>query len=285
MPLDEMVNPETAPFIPIPISRRRTAARQSVYSDLGQHDENHNVSKSSRPDVIYNPNWSGSGCYGRIYSFSSGGWNVMVGGGGTKATRGAAPFDGSTSSADCAKAAVAHFSLVYDRDRYHTGFYGMAIEHAFRHRPNFTASNDTGKVQVGVNSTPWQLLTSRLQNRGCAAGTLDSVPPLHTRFPQALGHQQTFTSINCRTLAVLPRTTRRHLTVPAAEWNGWWVRGRIGEECLVNDLRTARRESTTRHLAGRHRTRCSPRTHRCATCRPFTTYRFGLSAASGAVKA
>src|ERR1700741_2832620 len=75
-------NPETAPFIPVPL----VGVDPDSGTTLGliptwvHTNENHEISRIIAPDVLYNP-YFGVGVHGRVYGYTSGDeqWSVVSG--------------------------------------------------------------------------------------------------------------------------------------------------------------------------------------------------------------
>jgi hypothetical protein len=186
-------NPETAPFIPVPEIAQdpNSGLTLGLIPTWVSTDENHNVNRIIAPDVIYNPNF-GVGVHGRIFSYSSGDeqWSIVTG----IKERVEREFDGEYQIGRLREDRWSiNYSLVYDRDGT-TRFYGIGNQTHARDQTNYTDQQEYGQVQIGLNfNHTWQLLyTVRLQAVDVLPGTLNDVPSIDTRFPQALGSNKEF---------------------------------------------------------------------------------------------
>jgi Omp85 superfamily domain len=224
-------NPETAPFIPVP----EIAQDPNGGLTLGliptwvSTDENHNVSRIIAPDIIYNPNF-GVGMHARIYSYSSGDeqWSIVAG----IKERVEREFDAEYQIGRLREDRWSiNYSLIYDRDGT-TRFYGIGNDTHASDQTNYTDSQEFGQVQIGLNfNHTWQLLyTLRLQSVDVLPGTLNDVPSINTRFPQALGTSQEF--LNRLSLVY---DTRDDLTVPSRGMKWVLYVGASAKDGLLND--------------------------------------------------
>ncbi len=184
---------------------------------------------SSRPISSTTPT-SGSACTARIYSYSSGDeqWSVVTG----IKERVEREFDAEYQIGRLREDRWSiNYSLIYDRDGT-TRFYGIGNETHERDQTNYTDQQEFGQVQIGLNfNHTWQLLyTVRLQSVDVLPGTLNDVPSINTRFPQALGTNKEF--LNRLSLVY---DTRDDLTVPTRGMKWVLYVGASAKDGLVND--------------------------------------------------
>jgi Omp85 superfamily domain len=224
-------NPETAPFIPVPEIAQDPNGGLTIglIPTWVSTDENHNVSKIVAPDIIYNPNF-GVGVHGRIFSYLSGDeqYSVVAG----IKERVEREFDAEYQLGRLREGRWSiNTSLVYDRDGT-TRFYGIGNQTHARDQTNYTDQQEFGQVQIGLNfNHTWQLLyTVRLQAVDVLPGTLNDVPSINTRFPQALGTNKEFLN-----RLALVYDTRDDLTVPTRGMQWVLYVGAAAKNGLVND--------------------------------------------------
>jgi hypothetical protein len=224
-------NPETAPFIPVPEIAQDPNGGLTIglIPTWVKTDENHNVSRIIAPDIIYNPNF-GVGMHARIYSYSSGDeqWSVVTG----IKERVEREFDAEYQIGRLREDRWSiNYSLIYDRDGT-TRFYGIGNQTHASDQTNYTDSQEFGQVEIGLNfNHTWQLLyTARLQSVDVLPGTLNDVPSINTRFPQALGTNKEF--LNRLSLVY---DTRDDLTVPSRGMKWVLYVGAAAKNGLVND--------------------------------------------------
>jgi hypothetical protein len=224
-------NPDTAPFIPVPEIAQdpNSGLTLGLIPTWVSTDENHDVSRIIAPDIIYNPNF-GVGVHGRIFAYSSGDeqWSVVSG----IKERVEREFDGEYQIGRLREGLWSiNYSLVYDRDGT-TRFYGVGNLTRERNQTNYTDQQEYGQAQIGLNfNHTWQLLyTLRLQSVDVLPGTLNDVPSISTRFPQALGTTKEF--LNRLSLVY---DTRDDLTVPTRGMQWVLYAGASAKNGLVND--------------------------------------------------
>jgi Omp85 superfamily domain len=231
--LSRWFDPETAPFIPVPLI--------SVDPDSGttlgliptwvHTNENHEITRIIAPDVLYNP-YFGYGMHGRVYGYTSGDeqWSVV---GGIK-ERVEREFDAEYQRGRLRDQRWSiNASLVYDRSGV-PRFYGIGNETLLSAQTNYTNQQERGQVQVGLNLThAWQLLyTARLQVVDVLPGTLPKIPSLETRFGPIVGVGTNKQMLNRLSVVY---DTRDDLTIPTRGMQLIAYVGLASRNGLLND--------------------------------------------------
>jgi outer membrane protein assembly factor BamA len=186
-------NPETAPFIPVPLIDVDPNGGTTVglIPVLLRTDENHNIRRIIAPDINYNP-YFGAGVHARIFAYSTVDeqWSLVAG----IKERVEREFDAEYQIGRLRQDRWSiNYSLIYDRDGT-PRFYGIGNHTRAHAETNYTGNQEFAQVQVGLNFNPtWQLLyTARLQIIDVLPGTLSGIPSIETRFPQDLGTDRRF---------------------------------------------------------------------------------------------
>ena len=231
--LSRWFDPDTAPFIPVPLI--------SVDPDSGttlgliptwvHTNENHEISRIIAPDVLYNP-YFGAGVHGRVYGYTSGDeqWSIVSG----IKQRVEREFDAEYQRGRLRDQRWSiNVSLVYDRSGV-PRFYGIGNNTPKSAETNYTNQQERGQVQVGLNLThAWQLLyTARLRVVDVLPGTLPRIPSLETRFGPILGVGTTKQFLNRLSIVY---DTRDDLTVPSSGMQLIAYGGLASSNGLLND--------------------------------------------------
>jgi hypothetical protein len=224
-------NPETAPFIPVPLiaTDPNSGTTVGLIPTWVKTDENHNVSQIIAPDVMYNPNF-GFGVHGRIFAYSSADeqWSMVAG----IKERVEREFDAEYQMGRSREERWSiSYSLIYDRDGT-PRFYGIGNDTQAGAETTYVNNQEFAQVQIGFNiSHAWQLLyTVHLQVVDVLPGALNDVASIQTRFPQTLGTSREFLD----RLSIV-YDTRDDLDVPSR--GGKWVlyAGAAARNGLFND--------------------------------------------------
>jgi hypothetical protein len=185
--LARWLNPDTAPFIPVPLIGvdPNSGTTLGLIPTWVKTDENHEINRIVAPDVLYNPNF-GFGVDGRVYGYTSGDEQWSVVGGIKQRVERDVDFEFQRGRL---REELWSFStsLIYDRSGV-PRFYGIGNETPKSADTNYTAQKQEVQGQVGLNLThAWQLLyTGRLQAVDVLPGTLQSIASIETRFGNGL---------------------------------------------------------------------------------------------------
>ena len=216
--LPTWLNPDTAPFIPVPV----IAADPDSGTTLGflaakvRTDANRNIDRIIAPDLVHNP-YFGVGAHMRLYEYPSQDerWS-LIGDYYQKVQRG---VDGEFQIGRLRQSPWSFTaSLIYDRNGT-PRFYGIGNASPSIDATDYTAVEKLAQVQVGYNINPnWQLLyTLREQQVEVLPGTLEGIASIEQRFAQLLGLGTNSMLLN--RLAIV-YDTRDDQTVPSRgmEW-------------------------------------------------------------------
>jgi hypothetical protein len=211
--LAKWLDPETAPFIPVPLIGvdPNSGTTLGLIPTWVKTDENHEIDRIIAPDVLYNPNF-GVGVDGRIYGYTSGDEQWSVVGGIKQRVERSVDFEFQRGRLREERWSF-NTSVIYDRSGV-PRFYGIGNETPKRDETNYTAQKKEVQGQIGLNLTrAWQLLyTARLQVVDVLPGTLQNIASLETRF----GHIQGLgTSTQVLNRLSIVYDTRDDLTVPS----------------------------------------------------------------------
>ena len=211
--LARWLNPETAPFIPVPLIGvdPNSGTTVGLIPTWVKTDENHQLNRIIAPDVLYNPNF-GVGVDGRIYGYTSGDEQWSLVGGIKQRVERNVDFEFQRGRLREQRWSFST-SVIYDRSGV-PRFYGIGNETPKRDETNYTAQKKEVQGQIGLNLTrAWQLLyTARLQVVDVLPGTLQNIASLETRF----GHIQGLgTSTQVLNRLSIVYDTRDDLTVPS----------------------------------------------------------------------
>jgi outer membrane protein assembly factor BamA len=181
-------NPETAPFIPVPLIDVDPNGGTTVglIPVLLHTDENHNIRRIIAPDIVYNP-YFGVGVHARVFAYSTVDeqWSLVAG----IKERVEREFDAEYQIGRLREDRWSiNYSLIYDRDGT-PRFYGIGNHTPARAETNYTSNQALAQIQIGLNFNPiWQLLyTARFQVIDVLPGTLSGVASIETRFPEDVG--------------------------------------------------------------------------------------------------
>jgi len=230
--LSKWLNPETAPFIPVPLIGvdPNSGTTVGLIPTWVKTDENHQINRIIAPDVLYNPNF-GFGVDGRIYGYTSGDeqWSVVSG----IKQRVERDMDFEFQRGRLREELWSFTtSLIYDRSGV-PRFYGIGNETPKLADTNYTAQKEEVQGQVGLNLThEWQLLyTGRLQVVDVLPGTLQSIASIETRFGDGLlgTNKQLLNRVS------IVYDTRDDLTVPSRGVQLIAYGGLASHSGLVND--------------------------------------------------
>jgi hypothetical protein len=186
--LSRWFNPETAPFIPVPLisTDPNSGSTFGLIPTWVKTDENHDVTRIVAPDILVNENF-GLGVHGRVFAYSSADeqWSMVAG----IKERVEREFDFEYQRGRLREERWSiSYSLIYDRDGT-PRYFGIGNETPLSSQTNYTNQQAFGRVQVGLNLThAWQLqYTLQLQTVDVLPGTLDGVPSIQTLFPTVYG--------------------------------------------------------------------------------------------------
>jgi hypothetical protein len=186
--LSRWFNPETAPFIPVPLisTDPNSGSTFGLIPTWVKTDENHDVTRIIAPDILVNENF-GLGVHGRVFAYSSADeqWSMVAG----IKERVEREFDLEYQRGRLREERWSiSYSLIYDRDGT-PRFFGIGNETPVSSQTSYTNQQGFGRLQVGLNLThAWQLqYTLQLQNVQVLPGTLQGVPSIQTLFPTVYG--------------------------------------------------------------------------------------------------
>jgi hypothetical protein len=231
--LAKWLNPDTAPFIPVPLVGvdPNSGTTLGLIPTWVKTDENHQINRIIAPDVLHNP-YFGYGVDGRVYGYTSGDEQWSVTGGIKQRVERGVDFEFQRGRL---REELWSFntSVIYDRSGV-PRFFGIGNETPKRAETNYTAAKEEVQGQVGLNLTHgWQLLyTARLQVVDVLPGTLQSIASIETRFGHILGLGTNKQLLNRLSIVY---DTRDDLTVPSRGMQLIAYGGLAGRNGLVND--------------------------------------------------
>jgi hypothetical protein len=211
--LSKWLNPDTAPFIPVPLIGvdPNSGTTLGLIPTWVKTDQNHQINRIIAPDVLHNP-YFGYGVDGRVYGYTSGDEQWSVTGGIKQRVERSVDFEFQRGRL---REELWSFntSVIYDRSGV-PRFFGIGNETPKRAETNYTAVKEVVQGQVGLNlSHGWQLLyTARLQVVDVLPGTLQSIASIETRFGHILGLGTNKQLLNRLSIVY---DTRDDLTVPS----------------------------------------------------------------------
>lgn len=186
--LSRWFNPETAPFIPVPLigTDPDSGTTLGILPTWIQTDKDDNISRIIAPDIQHNP-YFGWGAHGRVFAYPSEDeqWSVM---GGLK-ERVEREFDAEYQyGRERKKRWSFKASVIYDRSGT-PRFFGLGNRSAQSDETNYTGEQEVVQAQAGYNiSKIWQLLyTGRARQVDVLPGTLSGVPSIQVLFPTVRG--------------------------------------------------------------------------------------------------
>jgi hypothetical protein len=226
-------NPETAPFLPIPLI--------GVDPDSGTTlgllpvrlvtDDNHDIRRIIAPDILYNP-FFGYGGHARVYDYPSEDtqWSVVAG----INERVQRQFDAEYQTGRLREQRWSiNGSLVYSHDGT-PRFFGIGNRSPGIAETDYTQQQELMQIQVGLNlSHAWQLLyTGRVQVVDVLPGTLEGIASLESRFGHILGVGTNKQVLNRVSIGY---DTRDNLTAPShgMEWVAYL--GAAARNGILND--------------------------------------------------
>src|SRR5271165_5237906 len=154
--LSRWFNPETAPFIPVPLisTDPNSGSTFGLIPTWVKTDENHNVTRIIAPDILVNENF-GLGVHGRVFAYSSADeqWSMVAG----IKERVEREFDFEYQLGRLREERWSiSYSLIYDRDGT-PRYFGTGNETPVSQQTNYTNQQGFGRVQIGLNLThAWQ---------------------------------------------------------------------------------------------------------------------------------
>ena len=211
--LSRWFNPETAPFIPVPLisTDPNSGSTFGLIPTWVKTDANHEVTRIIAPDILVNENF-GLGVHGRVFAYSSADeqWSVVAG----IKERVEREFDFEYERGRLRDGRWSiSYSVIYDRDGT-PRYFGTGNETPVSQQTSYTNQQGFGRVQIGLNLThAWQLqYTLQLQTVDVLPGTLDGIPSIQTLFPTVYGLGTSNEVLN--RLAIV-YDTRDDLTIPS----------------------------------------------------------------------
>ena len=189
--LSRWFNPETAPFIPVPLigTDPNSGTTFGILPTWIVTNDKHDISEIIAPDIQHNPNF-GWGAHGRIYAYPSEDeqWSVLAG----IKERVEREFDAEFQyGRERKKRWSFTASVIYDRDGT-PRFFGLGNHTPQSAETNYTGEQEVVQAQAGYNiSKIWQLLfTARARQVDVLRGTLAGVPSIEELFPRTLGRNR-----------------------------------------------------------------------------------------------
>jgi hypothetical protein len=216
--LSRWIDPDTAPFIPVPVIGvdPNTGTTFGIMPTWVHNNDAQEISRIIAPDLVHNPNF-GYGMHGRIFDYPSENeqWS-LVAGLQQHVQRGLdAEYQSELSRRQLWSV---NASLIWDRDGA-PRFFGLGNRSLEADETNYTKTRELAQLQLGLNlSHTWQILyTLRPQRVEVGAGTLPGIPSIDSRFANVPG-VGTNTLILNRVSIVYD--TRDNLAVPraGAQW-------------------------------------------------------------------
>ncbi len=211
--LTRWFNPETAPFIPVPLigTDPNSGTTLGVLPTWIVTNDQQEITRIVAPDIQHNP-YFGWGAHGRIFAYPSEDeqWSLMAG----VKERVEREFDGEFQyGRERKKRWSFKASVIYDRDGT-PRFYGLGNRTTESEQTNYTGEQEVVQAQIGFNiSKIWQLLyTARARQVDVQPGTLSGVPSIAELFPTVKGLGINREALNRMALVY---NTMDDLTVPS----------------------------------------------------------------------
>jgi hypothetical protein len=186
--LSRWINPDTAPFIPVPVigvdpNSGTTLGIMPTFVHTNEHEQ---ISRIMAPDLVHNPNF-GYGVDGRIFDYPSENeqWSLV----GAFYQRVQRVLDAEyQSELSRQRFWSINASLIFNRDGT-PRFFGIGNRSLKNSETNFTETKELAQLQLGVNiSHAWQVLyTLRSQRVEVGAGTLSGIPSIGSRYSEVSG--------------------------------------------------------------------------------------------------
>jgi hypothetical protein len=231
--LSRWINPDTAPFIPVPVIGvdPNSGATFGLMPTFVHTNDNEEISRIIAPDFVHNPNF-GYGVHGRIFDYPSDNeqWSVVAGIQQRVERLLDAEYQNELSRQQLWSVNV---SLIFSREGT-PRFFGVGNNTRKSDETNYTKEQQLAQLQLGLNlSHAWQFLyTLRPQRVTVGPGTLSGVANIETRFLDVAG-QGTGTVLLNRISALYD--TRDNLVVPRAGMQ-WVVYGGLASRSgLLNE--------------------------------------------------
>jgi Omp85 superfamily domain len=186
--LSRWINPDTAPFIPVPVIGvdPNSGTTLGIMPTFVHTNEQEQISRIMAPDLVHNPNF-GVGVDGRIFDYPSENeqWSLV----GAFYQRVQRVLDAEyQSELSRLRLWSINVSLIYDRDGT-PRFFGIGNRSLKSSETNFTETTELAQLQLGLNlSHAWQILyTLRPQRVEVRGGTLSGIPTIGSRFSEVSG--------------------------------------------------------------------------------------------------
>jgi Omp85 superfamily domain len=186
--LSRWINPDTAPFIPVPVigvdpNSGTTLGIMPTFVHTNEHEQ---INRIMAPDLVHNPNF-GYGVDGRIFDYPSENeqWSLV----GAFYQRVQRVLDAEYQSELSRRQLWSiNVSLIFDRDGT-PRFFGIGNRSVKGSETNFTETKELAQLQLGLNLThTWQILyTLRPQRVEVGGGTLSGIPSIGSRFSEVPG--------------------------------------------------------------------------------------------------
>src|SRR6185437_419499 len=211
--LSRWFNPETAPFIPVPLigADPDSGTTLGILPTWIVTNQNADITRIIAPDINHNPDF-GWGAHGRIFAYPSEDeqWSVMAG----LKEHVEREFDGEFQYGRARRKRWSfNASIIYDRDGT-PRFFGLGNRSAQSAETNYTSEQEVVQLQAGYNiSKIWQILyTARARQVDVQPGTLAGVPSIQELFPHQRGIGRFREALNRISLVY---NTMDDLTVPS----------------------------------------------------------------------
>jgi outer membrane protein assembly factor BamA len=231
--LSRWINPDTAPFIPVPVIGvdPNSGATFGILPTFVHTNDNQEISRIIAPDFVRNPNF-GYGVHGRIFDYPSENeqWSVVAGIQQRIEHLLDAEYQNELTRQQLWSV---NASLILNRDGT-PRFFGVGNNTRRSDETNYTKEQELAQLQLGLNlSHTWQLLyTLRPQRVTVEPGTLSGVASIETRFPDVAGQGADTLLLNRISVVY---DTRDNLVVPRAGMQ-WVVYGGVASRSgLLND--------------------------------------------------
>lgn len=231
--LSRWINPDTAPFIPVPVIGvdPNSGATFGILPTFVHTNDKDEISRIIAPDLVRNANF-GYGAHGRIFDYPSDNeqWSAVAGIMQHVQRTFDAEYQGELSRQ---QRWSINGSLIYNRDGT-PRFFGIGNSSLKSSETNYTEEQELAQLQVGLNlSHAWQLLyTVRPQRLNVAPGSLSGVASIESRFADVTGNG-TNSLLLSRISAVYD--TRDNLVVPRSGMQWVAYGGLASRRGLLND--------------------------------------------------
>ena len=231
--LSRWINPDTAPFIPVPVIGvdPNSGTTIGIMPTFVHTNENQEISRIVAPDLVHNPDF-GYGAHGRIFDYPSDNeqWSVVAG----IQQRVQRLLDAEYQSELSRRQLWSvNASLIYDRDGT-PRLFGIGNRSLKRDETNYTKEQELAQLQFGLNlSHTWQILyTLRPQRVTVGPGSLSGIASIESRFADVAGIGTNTVLLN-RISGVYD--TRDNLVVPRTGMQWIAYAGLASRHGLLND--------------------------------------------------